>query len=112
MNQLQQDAKAAYDLISDESRWTTGLHARDAMGVVCDPLGENAVCWCAWGAIYKVTGRRDSRHLALERALSLAAGVPNMQSVAQLNDGVFDCASVKNGRERILNAFKLIAEGP
>lgn len=43
--------RRARKLLSDESRWTQRVHARDARGRTCDPRSAAAVCWCAVGAL-------------------------------------------------------------
>ncbi|MGV0964165.1 MAG: DUF6197 family protein [Polynucleobacter sp.] len=45
----------AADLIEPEGKWTQGAYGRDATG--CEVIGvENAVCFCAMGAMYKARG--------------------------------------------------------
>jgi hypothetical protein len=46
--------KAARDLISDPARWTQGAFARDATGAKSRLYLEQAVCFCAVGAIRRV----------------------------------------------------------
>lgn len=33
--------------------WTTGVNARNDRGQQCDPCSEDAVCWCAYGALIR-----------------------------------------------------------
>jgi len=47
---------AAADLIEPEGRWTQGTWARSSVGDT-DPI-DDAICWCAYGAIYQVCGRK------------------------------------------------------
>lgn len=56
----------AADLIEPEGAWTQGTWARDASGSD-NPDPTNEVCWCGWGAIYKVAGYEWPRY-ALEAA--------------------------------------------
>ena len=51
--------KAARDLISDPARWTQEEAARNAAGKGVMAYGEDAVCWCAFGAIRNVVGPND-----------------------------------------------------
>jgi hypothetical protein len=44
------------DLINDPERWTTGVYARDFVGIGVEPDSPNAVCWCLIGAYAKVSG--------------------------------------------------------
>jgi hypothetical protein len=48
--------KAARDLISDPARWTQGEYARDANRIRTQIASDEAVCFCAQGAIYRVGG--------------------------------------------------------
>jgi len=41
------------DLLTDESKWTTGSYARDAKGKSVMEESLVAVCWCLVGAIRK-----------------------------------------------------------
>ena len=42
------------DLLSDPERWTQGASARDAKGRIVDVHSEDATCFCAVGAFYRV----------------------------------------------------------
>ena len=54
-------AKAA-DLIEPPGAWTQGTFARDAHGEPTTSSGPRATCWCASGAIRRITpGRLDRR---------------------------------------------------
>lgn len=59
MNPLE-TLKAARQLISDPAKWTQGEYARDADGNEVKTWSENATCFCAYGAIQRVTEREDS----------------------------------------------------
>ena len=41
----------AHEVIKDPKNWTFHKYARDAEGDVKDPLGPDATCYCALGAI-------------------------------------------------------------
>jgi hypothetical protein len=43
-------------LITDRFRWTSGALARDSYGRVVSPLDDDAVSWCALGAVYRTVG--------------------------------------------------------
>lgn len=103
MSQVQKDAQAAYELLSDKNKWTTGAFAKDAAGGRAVPRSQAAVCWCAIGVADRVT-RDDYRADRLVNALSVRLGVTNRTSVAATNDG-------PDGYEKILAAYKAIAEG-
>lgn len=46
----------AADLIEPEGAWTQEAYGRDANGLECQVV-EEAVCFCAMGAIYKAAGK-------------------------------------------------------
>lgn len=46
----------AADLIEPEGRWTQRAWARTQSGEKPDADGDNAACWCLWGAIRQVNG--------------------------------------------------------
>jgi hypothetical protein len=43
----------AYQLIEDPHHWTTFALARKASGIACQPESENAIRFCARGALYR-----------------------------------------------------------
>jgi hypothetical protein len=49
--------KAARDLIADETKWTQGYFAKDAQGKYVSPLDVEAACFCAIGAVSRVSGQ-------------------------------------------------------
>ena len=61
--------KQARELIRDRNRWTTTALARDAQGEAVDPFDDNAVCWCATGALAKVCSGTISTHAEQSRVL-------------------------------------------
>jgi len=52
--------QAAYDLIGNKKKWTLGAYARDRDGCSIDTRDDEAVSWCAGGAIDKVGGSETS----------------------------------------------------
>ena len=50
--------EAARKLITPEAAWTKGWYARDGAGNNVYASDDGAVCWCMWGAIGKVEGKR------------------------------------------------------
>jgi len=91
--------KEAYALISDRSRWTTYVAARDADGRQVDPWSKNAVRFCAAGACWCVAEVESlydksfvsDAHEELRRTLG--------QQISITNDG-------PNGYDRICEAFR------
>lgn len=49
--------REARALISDPDRWTQGTRALDKGGKAVEAQDKAAVCWCAEGAMMKVSGR-------------------------------------------------------
>lgn len=47
--------KAARELIAKPERWTRGCGARDASGEDVEARSDAAICWCAIGAIVRVS---------------------------------------------------------
>lgn len=52
--------KAARELISVPERWTTGFLARNDKGNPRVPKREDATCFCAYGALMRVSGTLDA----------------------------------------------------
>jgi hypothetical protein len=59
--------KAARARITDPARWTTGLYARDAAGIVVTPDDPKAVCWCAIGSLLVEVAGTPSRETPIGR---------------------------------------------
>lgn len=55
--------QAAYDLIGDKRRWCQGELARDCNGNGVLPTSQEAVVWCAMGALLKIGGCRRAEVL-------------------------------------------------
>ena len=97
---------AARGLIADPARWTRKAYARSQEGVNVFPLGPEAVCYCALGALEKVSNvlhgyRTDDQ--SAKRAYDALKEHANRlfhTSVGQANDTrahgdilrLFDCA--------------------
>jgi hypothetical protein len=47
--------KKTKELISDPAHWTQGSFSKNAIGEQDSTYSETAVCWCAVGAMMKVT---------------------------------------------------------
>jgi hypothetical protein len=102
--QLKVDAKKAHDILSDKKKWAQGYYAYDRTGITCDPRNPRAVCWCAWGIIEKVA-RGFEREALLQSAVCIQLNVGSMSQVVHIND------QEAGGYEKILGAYKAIAEG-
>jgi hypothetical protein len=72
----------AYQLIEDPNHWTTFALARDALGAACLPESEDAVRFCARGALY-----RAARDMCPDRSTALFKIVAwSLPWVALVND--------------------------
>lgn len=49
----------AWELLSDESKWTKGYNARDKDGKVVAISDKAATCWCTIGSIFKAYNEVD-----------------------------------------------------
>lgn len=95
----------AKDLIKDPANWTQDCDARNADGICVSPLSSSAVCWCAVGALRKVSlapfvGNLEpipahaTKELSTATAvLAIAAssvrpgnGIVNINSIVNIND--------------------------
>lgn len=53
-----QALKKARKLIEKEENWTRKVSARDARGKEVEAIANEAVCWCAYGALERVCTRK------------------------------------------------------
>jgi hypothetical protein len=56
MTEIVEVLKKARGLISDPKHWTQGTFAKDAYGREVDPEDDQAICFCAIGAIHAAAG--------------------------------------------------------
>lgn len=83
--------KRARELISDRSKWTQGVMARDADGKPVLPEDSSAACWCATGALRAVAPTSEVRLAALAR-LAVSSRVDDPATV---NDRLGYTATLK-----------------
>lgn len=90
------------DLLSDPERWTQGASARDAKGEPIDLYSEDAVCFCAVGAFYRVSFPTQDQFAddENERAYWDARDLVNRFLP---NDGSLIGVNDLDGREAVLN---------
>lgn len=88
----------AKELIRDARHWTNRATARDQIGHIVSPDAPNAVCWCADGAIYRVSGGRWVIYNTAGCALSEAT-----EELFNTDDYFF--VNDKLGHNAILRAF-------
>lgn len=72
---------AARDVIKNPENWTTDVAARDSKGKEVDPKSEEAVCFCTFGALRKVTTHQHQ----VDRASALLWNFMTV-GIAQYND--------------------------
>lgn len=76
--------RTARDLIATPGTWTKGELARDEDGCPVFPWSDDAVCFCAVGAIKRATGR--FQYLAEDEAIrALTEAIPHV-FVPDFND--------------------------
>jgi hypothetical protein len=68
---------AAKALIEDPKHWTTGALARDKDGNVTSSQGEEAVCFCSWGAFNKIEQATNDERAAEAASEYLRLAVPD-----------------------------------
>jgi hypothetical protein len=73
--------KAARELIAKPERWTRGCGARNASGQDVNAHSDDATCWCAIGAIVKVS---DDNPVPAEMLLRRA--LPDGGFISAFND--------------------------
>jgi hypothetical protein len=66
----------AKDILSDSSRWTQGVMARNRRGNPTGPEYKNAVAWCLVGALIRAygIGKVLDESLAVRRAIRSICG--------------------------------------
>ena len=103
---------AARRLVSEPEYWTRNAPARNALGGPVDPLAEQAVSYCALGAIEAaVGGRKESPDLFQQAVWAVAETLDDGRSdwdgpegrVADWND------DDETGHPAVLAAFKAAA---
>ena len=88
----------AREILSDPARWTVEASARDDEGWSVSPLDKSAVCWCAIGAVSKVSANNDPAFHQAVNALYDVTGRP----IWHVND--------EDGREAVLDVFNKAIE--
>lgn len=92
--------KAARALIEDPKRWTQHEFARDADGKRVAECDEAAVCWCLFGAAYRVASPREH----LWHAVAVLTGRA-CASGAKVNDGQTRLADGSTGHPAVLKIY-------
>lgn len=77
------DLRAARNLIERPEAWTKGVVARDTFGSPITPDSSDAVCWCAYGALAKVTRSASPDY---DAATAMLRKVVRADTVSGFND--------------------------
>lgn len=106
-------------LIADQTHWCQNALAVDAEGCETDPSADDAMAWCALGAIYRASDSGilspafDEADAALWRAIpTIRPGWTLDATVADVNDGLdhaavlalYDCAIAEARRQELVPA--------
>lgn len=79
----------AHELLSDRSKWTQGELARNCDGCSCDPESDEAVAFCAIGALVKCYGHQSVEYYEnLRAARRNAAKLFHEEQVMWVNDEI------------------------
>jgi hypothetical protein len=80
--------KRARDLIADESHWTTRFEARDKHGSAIGANRDQAICFCAVGALVRARSMTDTRTVVFMADLidAMHKAIPTNDSIPVYND--------------------------
>ena len=81
--------KDAYALIRNKDRWTRAVSARNAAGDCVTPWNEDAVRFCAAGAIWQVSGidMNDVNAPLVHKAFKVLTVALDGRPISAVNDG-------------------------
>lgn len=91
------DARA---LLARRGCWTKRVSARDKNGNEVNPLSENAVCFCADGAMWHVSGNRYGPTDAARKFMRQAIG--GFRLIANWNDEAKSKRTILAGFDRAI----------
>lgn len=78
--------KEARALIADEKNWTQDSFARNSAGETTEPADDEAVCYCAIGALAKVARLSPECNLPAENLVEEEALMLGWINVPEFND--------------------------
>jgi len=93
--------RCAYELIKNPKKWTQGAEAVNTSGRQVAPRSQDAVAWCAIGAIAKCESRSYTANQAIS-VLNQHARAEFGKSVVKINDA----PDSKTARREVLAAFR------
>lgn len=80
-------ADALRGIFTGPEKWTTGAFARNKNGISCDPVYEDAQCFCLMGAAVRISYYNEIHSSIVSSAFNRA--LPNAYyNIAQFNDSV------------------------
>lgn len=88
----------AQKLIQDPKNWTKGAGARNIHNEITGTLSDDAVCWCAIGALDKISGNGRA-HSQTYGALYYWLEKMDIHSIAIFND------SISTSHEDVMELF-------
>lgn len=71
-------------LLAPEVTWTQEMHARDRMGLTCDPAAPWAQCWCLTGALFAF--RASFPDSCFERVVDVLKAAAGTNQLPTFND--------------------------
>lgn len=107
--QLVDTLRAARELITEPQNWTQGYYAANGRGMHVEPEEDSATCFCALGAIRRVTQEPHER-VYFKQAWSLLQEVAKDARgthVADVNDNIGHLAVLSLYDEAIKRAERL-----
>lgn len=111
MNEVCEILQEARELITPMKRWTQGTYARDSNGYSVTPNDPDAVCWCGWGAISKVSADKQPPSVAQAQRILDQAGLS-----VDVNDGALGSSRLPEANHSVVltcydNAIKQACDG-
>jgi len=102
---------AGRDIISVPSQWTQKSYAKNADGIHCAVMSEDATCWCSDGVLFKAQGEASFSNVYIG-AFELLSKIakehdPLVRSIISFNDAHSHSEVIAVWDEAILRANRL-----
>lgn len=95
---------AAADLIEGEGRWTQGYTARNEYGQPVSNGHMEAVCWCAIGALRRVSGEENLENIVAVKLGLNCSPIGKPHPLAAFND------AENRSQSEVVSALRRAAE--
>lgn len=92
---VKQTLEAAASLIRERDKWTQGELARDDSNQYVDWDSARACCFCALGAILRVTPKHENRSEARQALAASCHALYKIRSISSINDTLGHSAILK-----------------